>query len=321
MEKEYPLASFCVIAYQEEKYIREAIESAFNQDYPNLEIILSDDGSSDKTFEIMQEMADSYHGPHKIILNRNDPNLGPRDHYCKVLYELAKGEFIFIADGDDISLPNRTKHSVNYLLDHPEVSSLSYGSQFIDEDSNAIDTPWIYQLNSGNISVFSLADYCFLNLLIFSDDSRVFRRNVIESFPPLKYPFAEDIFLFIRCLYVGQIAFVREPLVQYRQRNSSIMGKHRNRKKVTKEDIIKYNNTSARQLKEDYQHALDNGFIDRKYAKEIERKIDWVIDQLKPNKNQTVKFNSKTLKVIRKFHSICNHIFEIIERNLQWTNH
>lgn len=107
----YPLVSFCLVAYKEEKYIRDAIKGAFSQDYPNLEIILSDDGSPDRTYEIMQEMASEYKGPHKIILNQNKPNLESRDHYCKVLYELSKGEFVVLADGDDISLPQRCSGS------------------------------------------------------------------------------------------------------------------------------------------------------------------------------------------------------------------
>ena len=130
----YPLVSFCVIAYKEEKYIEQAIQAAFDQDYPNMEIILSDDGSPDNTFDIMKKMAANYTGPHKIILNKNTPNLGPRDHYCKVLYELSHGDIIVLADGDDISLPTRFEKQVNFLDEHPEYAVVSAPMIYFDEE-------------------------------------------------------------------------------------------------------------------------------------------------------------------------------------------
>ncbi|HUF60663.1 MAG TPA: glycosyltransferase, partial [Verrucomicrobiales bacterium] len=54
---ERPLVSFLLLAYNQEQYIHEAVEGAFSQTYSPLEIILSDDCSTDRTFEIMREMA------------------------------------------------------------------------------------------------------------------------------------------------------------------------------------------------------------------------------------------------------------------------
>ena len=63
-----PLVTFALFAYNQEKYIREAVEGTFSQTYEPLEIILSDDCSSDRTFEIMEEMAATYDGPHATLL-------------------------------------------------------------------------------------------------------------------------------------------------------------------------------------------------------------------------------------------------------------
>lgn len=103
---ERPLITFFVMAYNQEQYIREAIEGAFSQSYSPLEIILSDDCSTDRTFEIMQEAAERYRGPHEIVLNRNPWNLGIGGHVNRVM-ELARGELIVAAAGDDISEPTR----------------------------------------------------------------------------------------------------------------------------------------------------------------------------------------------------------------------
>jgi glycosyltransferase involved in cell wall biosynthesis len=65
-----PLVTFALFAYNHEKYIREADEGAFAQTYENLETILLDDCSTDRTIEIMREMAAQVNGPHNVILNR-----------------------------------------------------------------------------------------------------------------------------------------------------------------------------------------------------------------------------------------------------------
>jgi glycosyltransferase involved in cell wall biosynthesis len=107
-----PLLTFAIGAYNQEKFIREAVESAFAQTYSPLEIILSDDCSPDRTFEIMSEMAKEYRGPHKIVLNRNPSNFGLGKHINRI-WELVHGEFLVVEAGDDISLPNRTEVMFN----------------------------------------------------------------------------------------------------------------------------------------------------------------------------------------------------------------
>src|SRR6056297_1821961 len=103
---ERPLVTFAVIAYNQEPFIREAIEGAFSQTYHPLEIILSDDCSSDHTYRIMQEMAAAYDGPHSIVLNRNEPNLGIVLHFNKII-KMSSGHFICMNAGDDFSSANR----------------------------------------------------------------------------------------------------------------------------------------------------------------------------------------------------------------------
>ena len=65
-----------LVAYNEERYIRAAIEEAFAQDFSPMEILLSDDCSPDGTFAIMQEMATAYRGPHVVRVRREPQNVG-----------------------------------------------------------------------------------------------------------------------------------------------------------------------------------------------------------------------------------------------------
>lgn len=107
-----PLVSFCLMSCNQRDYIEEAFRAALNQDYSNLEIIVSDDGSKDGTWEIVQRMASAYEGPHKIILNRNEPNLGTIGNWQK-LCQLSHGELLVKVDGDDISYPQRARVIAN----------------------------------------------------------------------------------------------------------------------------------------------------------------------------------------------------------------
>ncbi|MDC1198093.1 glycosyltransferase family 2 protein [Algibacter sp.] len=113
MNDQLPLITFILFAYNQEEYIRAAVEGAFAQTYENLEIILSDDCSPDKTFEIMQEMASEYNGPHRIVLNTNENNLGIGAHVWKVGM-MAHGKWIVMAAGDDISFPERVEKIVEF---------------------------------------------------------------------------------------------------------------------------------------------------------------------------------------------------------------
>lgn len=107
-----PLLTFAVAGYKQEKFIREGVEAALAQTYSPLEIILSDDCSPDRTFEIMSEMAKAYRGPHKIVLNRNPSNFGLGKHVNRIL-ELVHGEYLVVAAGDDVSFPTRTEAVFN----------------------------------------------------------------------------------------------------------------------------------------------------------------------------------------------------------------
>ena len=102
METALPLVSFCLMCYNQEKYIASALYSALNQSYSPLEIVVSDDCSSDNSWNIIQNIVNNYSGDKTIILNRNEKNLGMGLNWCK-LCSLATGILLFKGDGDDIS--------------------------------------------------------------------------------------------------------------------------------------------------------------------------------------------------------------------------
>lgn len=139
--KSKPLLTFAVAAYKQEKFIRETVEGAFAQTYSPLEIILSDDCSPDRTFEIMSEMAAAYRGPHKIVLNRNPANVGLGKHVNRVL-ELVHGEYLVVSAGDDVSLPARTELVYNAWEESGRKGRvIQCGTTDIDEAGNLLGAP------------------------------------------------------------------------------------------------------------------------------------------------------------------------------------
>ena len=105
---EGPLVSFCLMACRQKELIREAFNAALAQDYDNLEVLVSDDNSRDGTWEIIQKIAGNYHGPHKVVLNHNEENLGTIGNWQK-LCSMSSGEILIKADGDDVSYPHRAR--------------------------------------------------------------------------------------------------------------------------------------------------------------------------------------------------------------------
>src|SRR2546429_321437 len=102
-----PLVSYILFCYNQEQYVREAANAALAQTYSPLEVILSDDGSSDRTFEILREVAEKYQGPHTVRLNRVECNRGLMHHIVQATSQ-ASGEWYVLGAGDDLSHKDRT---------------------------------------------------------------------------------------------------------------------------------------------------------------------------------------------------------------------
>ncbi len=198
-----PVISFTLYAYNQERIIHQAVKGAFSQTYSPLEIILSDDCSSDRTFEIMEKMAAAYHGPHKVVLNRNLKNLGMGRHYSKIM-EMANGEIIVGAAGDDVSLPERTLMSWEILHDNPEVTSVSLGLLKF-----AGIVPVLRHQETGQkpiLRFYDLSDYISnVNFPRPNAQARAFRKSAHDFFGPLNEDCAyEDGPNFMRCLLLGK---------------------------------------------------------------------------------------------------------------------
>ena len=205
-----PLVTFGLIAFKQEEYIREAVAGAFAQTYSPLQIILSDDGSTDKTFEIMQEMASQYQGPHQILLNRNEPNRGIGGHINQVM-SLAKGELVVIAAGDDISLPERAEVMVEKWIELGG-GAISIHSKVTEIDENGREL---------GIKKAALKSFGFVSGGIIGA-SHGWTRSIFQIFGELEPNLIlEDQAIAFRSSLLDGVHYIDRPLVKYRIGGSS----------------------------------------------------------------------------------------------------
>ncbi len=100
-----PIVSILIPTYKQDQYIVRAIESALHQDYPHLEVIVSDDSSPDQTQAVVERFI-AERGDPRLTYSRNEENIGILRNYHCGLYKKARGDWIVNLDGDDFFLDN-----------------------------------------------------------------------------------------------------------------------------------------------------------------------------------------------------------------------
>lgn len=223
-----PLVSVIVPVFNAENYIYECIESLINQTYSNLEIIIIDDGSNDKSLDVIQSFVDD-----RIKLYSRE-NIGLIATLNEALSYCA-GRFIARMDADDISINTRIETQVLYLLNNKKVGLV--GSSFIriDKDGNEIGKGFVH-LNHKDI----MASFFFGNSMCHP--SVMFNLDVVRT--DLKYNqrynTIEDFELWMRLSRKYIIHNLNEPLLLYRVLDSSITSQNLLQQKIKSLRIILY---------------------------------------------------------------------------------
>ncbi len=143
--KDLPLITIGVSAYNREYYLPFCLDSLLSQTYPNCEIIVVDDGSTDGTEKLMKERY-----PHIKYFRKENGGDGSAKNYVA---RVASGEYIVFNDSDDMFLPDTVERLYN-ALDPEDENSCSYGTyQTIDADGNEMPTKQkMANYPSGNIT-------------------------------------------------------------------------------------------------------------------------------------------------------------------------
>ncbi|GGO20006.1 glycosyltransferase family 2 protein [Deinococcus humi] len=127
-----PKVSVAIVTYNQESFIRQTLDSVIAQDYENMEIIVSDDGSSDRTPEIIKEYADMYPGLLKIILSDNNTGIAEN---CNRAFFSCTGEYIAWLGGDDLFYPHKITHQVKAMEKNGECDLCFHAVRVFDSQS------------------------------------------------------------------------------------------------------------------------------------------------------------------------------------------
>ncbi|MGN1152815.1 MAG: glycosyltransferase family 2 protein [Candidatus Gastranaerophilaceae bacterium] len=128
------LVSILIPAYNHEKYIQETIKSIINQTYKNIELIIIDDGSTDSTWNKIQEIKNECESRFVNIHFETQDNKGTCDTLNKLI-SLANGDYIYIIASDDIAKTQAIEKEVKFLSKNPAYGLVVGDDEIIDADS------------------------------------------------------------------------------------------------------------------------------------------------------------------------------------------
>jgi GT2 family glycosyltransferase len=190
-----------------ERFIAEAVESVLTQSFGNLELVVVDDGSTDSTPEILEQIASR---DPRLVIRRREPghNLTEVRNFAAAC---ARAPLLAPLDADDVALPDRLQSQTEFLATHPEVVLLGgqallidgSGREFGKAEYPTTDHDLRVALQKGNQFVHS---------------STVFRRDAFEAVGGYRtnFEYAEDFDLYLRLAEVGRMANLPNVVVGYR---------------------------------------------------------------------------------------------------------
>lgn len=206
------------LCYQQARFVGEALDGALSQTVP-MQLIVSDDGSSDGTAEVLVDRLRDYRGPHQVLLRVGHPNLGLVPHLNRLM-ERAEGELIVLFAGDDISYPNRVARlAEEYHTDSTvQVVGSLYTPIHADGSPHPEPTPPCPDC------AFGLIDYLGMkNFVWMAGATMSFRTRLAVIFGALPETlWAEDNIIVLRGLLLGKDRILKDKLIRYRVVNWSL---------------------------------------------------------------------------------------------------
>jgi glycosyltransferase involved in cell wall biosynthesis len=183
-----PLVSILIPVYNREKLVRRAIESAINQTYGNMEVILVDNKSTDKTYDVLKEFAAKYPN---VKVYQNEENIGPVRNWKKCL-EYSSGDFIKILFSDDWIEDTFVEKCMEILLAHDVVGFVFTATLIHIGDKKIISYKFSNKGGLYDASIFIEGSLCGGDFPV-SPCNAVFRRVDVEKNLILEIPNELDL--------------------------------------------------------------------------------------------------------------------------------
>lgn len=207
-----PHVSVIIPAYNCASFISEALESVFSQTFTDYEVIVVEDGSTDNTYEILEQYKEKIH-----ILQQE--NAGVAAARNKGITH-SQGEFIAFLDADDVFSHNKLAAHMALFEQHPELDITISGWQIVDASGGAISAVSPWQTNP----ILNLE--CAVLIKPARPSATVLRRKIFEQVKQFDTTLSsgEDLDLLLRLLAAGvQASWLPEILINYRQHSDSLM--------------------------------------------------------------------------------------------------
>lgn len=219
MEK--PVVSIVIPVYNVEKYIVDSIKSVLNQTYENIQIIIVDDGSLDKSIELAKEVLLSQINVDYRIISQN--NMGQGEARNSGLLE-AKGEWVFFLDSDDIIATNAIESLVDGIVDNSidlvfsRYRGINSAKEY-QEERLPQSKPYVFPRER------ILYEFLLRNKIVLAPGT-LYRREFLKKNGLLfkRIPWSEDQHFIWRTLNkVHNVSYIEQPLYLYLKRPGSIM--------------------------------------------------------------------------------------------------
>ena len=212
-----PLVSILFLSYQQENFIIEAIDSVLHQNYKNVELLISDDGSTDRTRELLDKVTVNCIQDINIKVVHSNKNLGLVGNFNK-LCSIAKGDYFCPAAGDDIFLADRITKAVNVFRENQDVAIVGFFDDVCDKNGNIFRNR-----KSRSPLSYSLKEYLKNKTKHPSGASRLFKRELYDRFGPIVVDCkTEDTPYLMRGLYLGRVYILNSPGLIHRSHNDAL---------------------------------------------------------------------------------------------------
>ncbi len=208
-----PRITLLLLTFNQESLVEAAVRSCLTQDSEPLEIVLSDDASTDGTYDILCALAAAYRGPHEVRVRRNGANLGVGEHYNAAVAE-CKGQLIVTAAGDDISLQHRVRTLVE-AWDATGGAVDLVSSHLLDMTH---DGAVVGQIKVDDLKRWTSPDDWVRKRPYVVGAAHAFTRRLFDRFGPIAPDVLyEDQIMALRASCLGGGLTVEQPLLQYRR--------------------------------------------------------------------------------------------------------
>ena len=208
-----PKVSVMLVTYNHKEFIRESIESVLIQDYPNMEIVVADDASTDGNQEIIREYAAKYPDLFKVILAEKNEGVTAN---CNRAFFACIGKYIAFFSGDDIMMPGKIKKQVEVLEKDETLSMCSAVMEDFNSKTNeTINILKAPQNSAREDGTYTIEDILKIGRLQYG--SIMARRSMCPEWGyNTNLPIAADILFFLETSINGRVKVLDEMLYRHR---------------------------------------------------------------------------------------------------------